>query len=481
MSTGLLDQIRAYASDIDSSQPPVTADEVAERIDLVRELPVGVPRTRSARGVWTMVAVAALVALLLAVPLLVSRLRSDTPPATVPDAPTTTAPTVDALPLSSTTSIPDPMPVSLSAPGWSWSVTERADETFWILGSLASGDVLGVSSDGRGAGYCGTLVGPRECDAENPPANGWPMSDTPTLTVMGDGGTQRVELSGIDRIGGDGGLHDGTWVVDVYPEDGSAPVMWLTSDGVTWEERPLADGLDAHEINHNRFVFRDELVIGYGEGGNIVASDGPGQPFEVVYQRNPDAYRSASNVFELDGTFFALVDEWTASGEMVPSSEIVRSSDGHAWEVVEMARPLPASGDLDNVVMRHVQVVNGTAIAVWMEDLTLRAARSTDGLTWETLEPVDAAGNSIATGGFGRSWDGAALDDRPRVRPTDEWVTLNIGERSRAVTLGIVSRDGRTWYRLPDNDAAPQDNYRFWYIPASSQYQEIWTAVPANG
>ena len=82
---GLVDQIRGYASDIDGSQQPVTADEVAARIDAVRELPLIAEEPRSTRGVWTVVAVAALVALLLAVPLLVSRTSSDTPPAT--DAP----------------------------------------------------------------------------------------------------------------------------------------------------------------------------------------------------------------------------------------------------------------------------------------------------------------------------------------------------------------------------------------------------------
>ena len=83
MSTGLKTQLETYYGDMVANQAPLTPDEISDRLDAVRPVPAPAGRIRSQRPWVVAVAAAALVALLVAIPLLISRTES-APPATTP-------------------------------------------------------------------------------------------------------------------------------------------------------------------------------------------------------------------------------------------------------------------------------------------------------------------------------------------------------------------------------------------------------------
>ncbi|MGI9584842.1 MAG: hypothetical protein ACR2N7_04565 [Acidimicrobiia bacterium] len=157
MTTGLLEQLDGYFSDIDASQPVVTPERVSEHLDRVTNVPA--PQSRPVRGrprVWVAIAAAAIVATLVGViPLLVSRSEQDTPPATVPstvptsvvsETPTTTTDTTGA---TTTTLAAAPVVPPGEGPRLEFVQVESPDDQPFVEGVWFDGAVYAVSNDRR--------------------------------------------------------------------------------------------------------------------------------------------------------------------------------------------------------------------------------------------------------------------------------------------------------------------------------------------
>lgn len=132
MSRDLLTQLEAYFADVDELQGPVTEAQVADAAVKVRELPAPAPApVRRRPRLWVAAAAAAAVIVAIGVvPLIVGSRDADTPPATEPSPPITTATTTTMAELPATTvadvsdettptaSAWDELPAYVKARGW---------------------------------------------------------------------------------------------------------------------------------------------------------------------------------------------------------------------------------------------------------------------------------------------------------------------------------------------------------------------------
>jgi hypothetical protein len=410
---------------------------------------------------------------------------TDSTPITVPEIVPDTVPTTMVETEQATA-------VNYSAPGWTWRSFE-VEESDRGVGRLASGDHLAIVSSGLDGLCDGGPSGMTECDWNNlepglTPHD--PSSDVILNLVDAAGESMTVTVDGMGAVGGDGGLHEGRWVADAgedntrMDEEAGEWDLWITADGRTWDVRPVTDGLSAHLLNHGKFIFRGDLIVSYGPtnttGTLISASAGSGQPFEPVFDMNDTSATSLASgesftrgasvsVFILDEMIYAVIDDdpRAATGD---GPGVWESTDGFNWIARGTATGLDSNLDNGGDSPRIISVVDGTAIAVWHGRSDrglgiLKAAVSTNGLTWKPVQPIDAAGNPFIQRVDTVFW--------PRhENEHDGWMAITAEPDDRL----LVTRDGTTWYTLPANDAAPRAQY-------PGQYRRsglLWIATPPD-
>jgi hypothetical protein len=221
MNTGLLDQLNTYFSDLDTDQGPVTADQVADLLENVRELPPTPVPVRSRPKIWVAIVAAAVTILVVAsIPLLFRSGTEEGPPATEPVTSTTT----DVDQTDTTTA---ELPLVTPAPTVEWQT---------------------ISFDGESG----------------------PLSTSPVYTADGQFIVYDSSLES-DNTGG---------VADL---DGDLrTVLWRSPDGLDWERFHLSefDGLSTQFVGDltpriRRSTPLHRPILSLGRSGSIRAAKRP--------------------------------------------------------------------------------------------------------------------------------------------------------------------------------------------------------------
>ena len=219
MNTGLLDQLNTYFSDLDSDQGPVTADNVADLLENVRELPPTPVPIRSRPKIWVaMVAAAVTILVVASIPLLFRSGTEEGPPATEPVTSTTT----DVDQTATTTA---ELPLVLPAPTVEWRTITFDGES----GPLSSSPVY--TADGQFIVYDSSL------ESDDTGAVTDLDGDLRTILWRSPDGLdwERFHLSEFDGLSTLFiGEAFGTYVVTVFDPSDSSSYTATSTDLITW-------------------------------------------------------------------------------------------------------------------------------------------------------------------------------------------------------------------------------------------------------
>jgi hypothetical protein len=472
MSTGLLDQLDTYFSDVDAAQGRVTPEQVADRLDQVRELPrAGVP-VRQRPRIWVAVAAAA-AAMLLTVGAASLLFRGDggsVPPATEPAVSTSTAASTSTT-IGEATSPPDFDVDSIPLPVIAEEVTPSS------IGVATWTVYEGLWTNELEAGLWAVADSTR-ADEQALPEPVLPQSIFSADGIVVDANANY--LGAVDGVALHNWLFRVDWVETVVLH-GEEEFRVAADDGLIGE----VVGREPGSVDVLLFASEDEkrdylraIIEGFPVPGDI--------PFETIAE-----YRFSAVETEGRWTFEATD---TATGERLgsvtsalpitnsqyPEGVITLSGD----ESVELVEPdwLEAAA-LHGFNWFHIDVPDAFVVYAERNGSTYEAWRSIDGRTWENL------GSTLPEGYF----------PQQVVGNSDEGWTAYLDDATESNAPGpdfmhAFSDDGLNWiirdelpeicgeiYRLAAGwvcTSSPVDQFTLdvWTSPDGTAWEEIATA-----
>ena len=478
MSTGLLNQLEAYYTDVEATHHDVTPDRVAEYTERVRAVPAPQPVTvRTKPKVWVAVAAAAAVILLIAVvPVLMGLIGDDTPPATDP-TPTTVPATTTTVDASSNTTLSgtefiadvagateatawpntdalvsaDGAAVYGELPLWGGWTVQALDLPHTVLGNIGSGEpgfahrywafdrgwqcVWGYS-------YATTDEACQVIDETGERPEGLIEDPDEALYVSDDGITwTRTSFPGFEgQAVGRVGVNRGRPVVSVGDQRDVADTRWFegdtvglrvdytTDDGTQWYEfenvwHPVAElngiGVD---VRNEGFVFSPD------DGATVLAAEAP----EI-------GNRSWSTVFASQNSFYALLGSHSWEDNLITDFLLLSSADGRDWEIAASPDLPPIPFDGSQVIAHSLPNGNVFLASTFdsgdegrnIDQRSIAYVSGDSGRTWQPAEglPTDRNGDPIPINAYS-------------VAVVDDWLWLGNGSGGWAAT------NGTEWMRV---------------------------------
>lgn len=414
MSAGLLNQIDAYFSDLDSAQGPVTTDQVADLLDNVREVPVAlVPAQRMSR-VWVAAAAFAGVIVLVGVVAWLAASGNSVPPADEPTVTTT----------------PDEQ------------VVESYYELDWTFVPRSNGLPLYVLEESVTANLVSTPTGLLMIHSNSP-------LNTHTLLRSADG----REWSGEPLPGGKGPAYlrqvGDTFLVVGAGIDRRA---FSSIDGTTWSEE------NANNLPNLEFVQYLGFDIESLQQVSLPEMDNP---------RTGTVVKIGDRFVAFSPTPIGSRDGWQA----------FTSENGTEWSSINLpefehltarAHPQFAFLGLRDGVLIFSAPQDGT-------DLRATIMRSTDGLTWTEVTPTGVAitsgiksvdGGWVAGGAENGEVEvpggGTTATSGPLYFSIDglEWAEIRIDNDPLTGPYFHVAAAGDTIIRVGDGAHSPRPDYQ---------------------
>jgi hypothetical protein len=466
VSTGLLNQLESYFSDIDSEQGPVSPDHVAELIDHVREVPTPLP-VRTRPRVWIAAAAFAVVLVFVGGLVVLAPFGGDNlAPADqpVPVAPTT-APDVTVTTLPDTVAPSEP-PESIDALELEFTGVSVADRHDGPARAIEHGDPpitvdspVGEITWVRYDSQYPSMVAPL-------PGGGHVAWDTNLASEAAvvwytEDGREWLDWSDTETLYAD---YSVSWIVGdwamTYPL-GQDPAfvddtLWKRSGGV-WSQASLPDGTS----RVSRPITSRGMELMAATGGpvdfviattddSVVYYEAPWKPsgnFEPPEgQSNEDSTLSWPTLEvqpNPQGGFVAL--RW-------PPLEAWSTSDGYSWVSVDELLP-EAPGAYGFASANR----NGT---LWLEiwsmasegaPTTFSYRSSTDGVNW-----IQATPESSPSGGNFMREDHFYYGSQ---RPVDTPVALFLAYAAHPSYRASLN-DGATWVEVPGPPWVAANSYR---------------------
>ncbi len=412
MNTGLLDQLNTYFSDLDTDQGPVTADQVANLLENVRELPPTLGPERNRPRVWVAIVAAAVTILVVAsIPLLFRSGTEDGPPATEP----VTSTTADVDQTDTTTAA---LPLVTPAPTVEWQAIVFEDGS----GPLSTSPVS--TADGQFIVYDSSL------ESDNTGGVADLDGDLRTILWRSPDGLdwERFHLSEFDGLATlFVGEAFGTYVVRVHDPSDSSTYTATSTDLVTWTQW-FDPGSETPRGSAGDVTATDTAAIVSGHGPMVRVDSSFANPVVI----NPSTFgldesSVLGNAMVATATSFFIYDP--AGGDSIWSSR-----DGLEWTEHVLSGAPASVADMPLVMLANDEHV----LAYKIDDRRFAWMGGDDGFTL-LEDPPTFSGKDI----YGAATEHGFILGRGTFVGPDE-----SGERGDPTGIHSVTADGSQWTQV---------------------------------